>query len=357
MEKLLTLDEITLYPSELNNGYNRISNFNYGVTDSADNVTSLPIFTSPNPDIINEYNCEYFSKAGIRPVLPRTISLENRLNLCQVVFANFTLEEINENFLVRGKRASNTYFFISIDSLNGADINILNMAIQLKKVYGDQVVLMAGCIGNYKTYLSYSKAGIEYARVGCGSSSSVRTDKYGFYYPLGSLLIDIYSYRATSGIGLKHSKIVADGGINTPADIMKCFALGADYVMLGNQFATVLESAGQILQKKMNGSKAEFIKVDPSILNENDIKLLDLYRYYGGLTKNELQASLLGYSSVEDYLKDGVRHEDCERNLIKITCDLNTWLSNFYNCSSNAFILSNATNWEEFRTNVKYARI
>lgn len=355
MEKLLTLDEITLFPSELNNGYSNLSNFNYGVTNEADKISSLPIFTSPNPDIINENNCEYFSKAGIRPVIPRTVCLENRLNYCQYVFASFSIEEINENFLIRGKRSSNTYFFISIDNnLNGSDISILNISIQLKKVYGDQIIIMAGCIGNYKTYLQYSKAGIEYARVGCGSSSVVDSTKYGFYYPLASLIIDIFSYKSTSGVGLKCSKIVADGGINTPADIIKCMALGADYVMLGTQFATVLESAGQIYQKTTN---KEFIKVDPSILNEKDTEILKLYRYYRGLSSNEIQASNLGVR-LDDYMKSNIiKREDCEKRLIEITCNLSTWLNRFYDCSSNAFVLSNATNWSEFKKNSKYARI
>ena len=40
MEKLLELDDIILYPSELNNGY-QINKYNYGVLDDIDKISNL----------------------------------------------------------------------------------------------------------------------------------------------------------------------------------------------------------------------------------------------------------------------------------------------------------------------------
>jgi IMP dehydrogenase len=49
--------------------------------------------------------------------------------------------------------------------------------------------------------------------------------------------------------------LIADGGINTPADIAIALALGADSVMMGNFFARFSESPGEFLE--ING---EYVK-------------------------------------------------------------------------------------------------
>ena len=43
--------------------------------------------------------------------------------------------------------------------------------------------------------------------------------------------------------------VVADGGIRTSGDIVKCMAVGASAVMLGGVFAGTKESPGQLIQK------------------------------------------------------------------------------------------------------------
>ena len=83
MEKLLELEDIALYPSELNNGY-QVSKYNYGVLDELDKTTSLPIFTSPSDSVVDRNNWRVWSKEGIRPVLPRTENIDIRLDGCHI---------------------------------------------------------------------------------------------------------------------------------------------------------------------------------------------------------------------------------------------------------------------------------
>jgi IMP dehydrogenase len=66
--------------------------------------------------------------------------------------------------------------------------------------------------------------------------------------------------------------LIADGGINTPADIAIALALGADSVMMGNYFARFSESPGELLE--ING---ECVK---EYWMEGSRKAFNLRRYY-----------------------------------------------------------------------------
>ena len=66
--------------------------------------------------------------------------------------------------------------------------------------------------------------------------------------------------------------LIADGGINTPADIAVALALGADSVMMGNFFARFAESPGELLE--ING---EYVK---EYWMEGSRKAFNLRRYY-----------------------------------------------------------------------------
>ena len=58
------------------------------------------------------------------------------------------------------------------------------------------------------------------------------------------------------GVG---GKIIADGGITCPGDVSKAFGGGADFVMIGGQFAGHYESAGEIVER--DGKKYELFMV------------------------------------------------------------------------------------------------
>ena len=95
--------------------------------------------------------------------------------------------------------------------------------------------LMGGNIGNPYTYLLYDQAGFDFLRAGIGDGAGCLTScQLGTSYPYASLISEIseLKYRYHS-----HCKIIADGGMNSYSDIIKCLALGADYVMCGKLLA------------------------------------------------------------------------------------------------------------------------
>ena len=342
MEKLLELADIALVPAMTNNGNTQDKN-DFGVLDS-DGTVSLPIFTAPSDSIVGISNYKDWTKVGIKPILPRTLPIEQRLDGCQYIFAAFSKKEVDEHFLGRGKRVSQYQFHICIDSGNGHDSSLLQLAQRLKQMYSTQANIMAGNIGNAKIYPEYCKAGIDYVRVGMSTGSLVNPDKYGFYTPLASLLIDITGLKQTACVGLKLTKVVADGGIMTQSDILKCMALGADYVMCGRVFVKLIEASGS-LYRKIKGPEGKDVLegVSPDIVKTaTTIKELGLRRaYYGNTTIEENKSRFI----------------DAKTDWVEVNSSLPVWLSKLYDIFNYGFMMAGAKNWGEFKNNIRYGRI
>lgn len=358
MERLLSLDDIGLVPAQLNLGRQE-DKYDYSVKDPIDGTMSLPIFTSPMDSIVNESNWRIWQDSGIRPVLPRTTDIKVRLEGCEYIFAAFSLKEIQEHFL-SFKRNSSRWFRICIDSGNGHDIEVFNVSRDLRKIYGNQVNIMVGNIGYPKTYIDCCNAGVDYVRVGMTTGSLVDEDKYGFYYPMASMLLDIKGLKNTSLTGIKHAKIIADGGISNQVEILKAMALGADAVMCGRQFARLVEAAGTMYVRTKTASGEE---IDEPIsasevekMSRSDLKDHKVRRLYVGNTTYEVQARRDGYDDVHDWT--GKKKPcDARSELINVTGKLSSWLDETYDVFSYGFTMAGATKWDDFKTKINIARI
>ena len=86
-------------------------------------------------------------------------------------------------------------------------------------------------------------AGADIVKVGIGSGSVCTTRiKTGVGYPQLSSVIECAD--AAHGIG---GHIIADGGCNSSGDMVKAFAAGADFVMLGGMLAGHEECDGELV--------------------------------------------------------------------------------------------------------------
>ena len=357
MERLLEFIDIALIPAERNGG---VGKYNFAIQDELDRSTSLPIFTSPMDSVVSENNWRIWSDNGIKPILPRTTDLSIRLEGCQHIFAAFSLKEIQENFLGR-KRSSSMQFKVCIDPGNGHDTKIFELGKALKAMYGPQINLMGGNIGHPKTYSEYCKTGFDYVRLGMTGGSLVDQSSHGFHYPQASLIIDTLGVKNTSLAGLKHTKIISDGGIKSAVDILKAIALGADYVMIGREFAKLVEASGPILRKSEEGM-LEPIE-NPNIaatLSYDELKLSGFLRTYSASTSLEMQARRGGYEDIHDWLGvPGMKRNfsDARTEQVKVTQTLKMWLDQMYGIFNYGFTMCNAKDWETFKSNAKYVKI
>lgn len=366
MEKLLELKDIALIPAVVNNGYQG-EKLDYFITDRSE-VTgmarSLPIFTSPMEAIVDSINWKMWQDNGIKPILPRTEDLQTRLDACCYIFSAFSIQEVKTYFINQDKRGGRNQFHVCIDCGNGHDSGLIDLCHKLKQHYGQQMLIMVGNISFPETFINYSKAGIDYVRVGMTSGSLVDKNKHGFHYPMASLIHDICQVRSKACVGLKTPAIIADGGITEISDILKAVAVGADFVMIGGQFASLIEAAGTIYRRETNTKGEEMIEEvkNPENLlrmTQDELQTLDLERQYYGNTDPEIQAIRAGFDNFEEWKKQNprVKVSDTAWKWIKVDRSITDWISDFRDCVDYGFMMTNSTNWKDFKDRIKYGRI
>ncbi len=124
---------------------------------------------------------------------------------------------------------------ISIDVGHGHSKAVKNAANYIDHKYPYSTVI-AGSIVTKSAAQDYTQWGIDYARVGIGNGSACTTrDKTGIEVP------QIPAIQAVS----RRILTIADGGIEKPADVVKCLVAGADLVMVGKLFAGTEEAPGK----------------------------------------------------------------------------------------------------------------
>lgn len=122
--------------------------------------------------------------------------------------------------------------FLCIDVANGYGEYFVEF-VKLMRLKYPHTTLIAGNVvtGEMTEELILSGADIVKVGIGPGSVCTTRV-KTGVGYPQVSAIIECAD--AAHGLG---GHIIADGGCKTPGDVVKAFAAGADFVMLGGMFA------------------------------------------------------------------------------------------------------------------------
>ena len=121
---------------------------------------------------------------------------------------------------------------VCIDVANGYTQAFVNFIKNFREKY-PHVILMAGNVVTPEMTEELILAGVDIVKVGIGPGSVCTTRKMtGIGYPQLSAIIEC----ADAAHGLK-GHIIADGGCSVPGDIVKAFAAGADFVMLGSMLA------------------------------------------------------------------------------------------------------------------------
>ena len=118
----------------------------------------------------------------------------------------------------------------------------------MKRVRSDfpDKIIIAGNVATNEMTEALILAGADIVKVGIGPGSVCTTRKVaGVGYPQLSAISECAD--AAHGLG---GHVMADGGCNSPGDIAKAFAAGADFVMLGGMFAGHDESGGEIVESE-----------------------------------------------------------------------------------------------------------
>lgn len=310
----------------------------------------LPLFTAPMSSIINIENRTIFELNGINTIIPRNIDFKIRKEfIIKGCWVALSLKEF-EDCILNEKIETKEKIKVLIDIANGHMQIVYDFVSKAKHIYGKGIEIMIGNIANPETYVEVHRCGADYVRCsigtgrGCLSSSNV-----GVGYGMASLIDDIvqirnYMFTQEEIKKGQYPKIIADGGIRNYSDTIKALALGADYVMIGSLFASMLESCGEtflhdkiidnsIINEMYEEEKREFLRNNSNI-NKS---------FYGMSTK---KAQLLCHN---EKLKtsEGI---EC-----KLPCKytLKQWVDNFKDYLKSAMSYTNCKTLYEFRNNVK----
>ena len=163
-------------------------------------------------ELINQFALRYFST-----VYSMGISDADLFK-----FNNVYNSDIVNNFNIK----------VCIDVANGYTQSFVDFIKQFREDH-PSVLLMAGNVVTPEMTEELILAGVDIVKVGIGPGSVCTTRKMtGIGYPQLSAVIEC----ADAAHGLK-GHIIADGGCTVPGDIVKAFAAGADFVMLGGMLA------------------------------------------------------------------------------------------------------------------------
>ncbi len=130
--------------------------------------------------------------------------------------------------------------FIVIDAAHGHSMGVMNCLKMLKEKLPTLKVI-AGNVATKEGVRALHELGADGLRLGIGAGSICTTRIVaGVGVPQFSAVLECCEEALSLGI-----PTIADGGIRSSGDVVKCLAAGASSVMMGNMFAGVEESPGE----------------------------------------------------------------------------------------------------------------
>ncbi len=215
---------------------------------------------------------------------------------------------------------------ILVDIANGYSEQMTDMVSYLQK-HAPQLPVIAGNVATSDGARFLCDLGVNAIKVGIGPGSICSTRlKTGHGYPQLSAIIEC----AEIVKDYPDVKIIGDGGIKQPGDVLKALAAGADTVMAGSIFSKCREAAGK--------------------LYERDGKT---FRQYRGMASWQAQLERLDQ---DGGLKPGTCSEG-EVIEVEVTTTLQDLLSDYLGGVRSGFSYSGARTTTEFKRRAKLVKI
>lgn len=360
---------------------------------------NLPIFTAPMMTVVNEHNYRIYEENKINVIIPRTVQYKDRINfLKEGKWVAFSLKEFNKLFCLFGdndtsKWESNKEYKVLIDMADGHMHSLYKATFTAKHLADNfqyTLTIMVGNIGNPETYrwiCTHTK--VDYVRLAIGSGANcITTSNVGVHYPIATLVdeckqiknefegdIDYYE-PGTEYVDVKCIPyIVADGGIKNYKDINVALALGADYVMIGSLFGSLLESSADMIIESRDNAQY------PAVYDYESGKVVYYTNYdrkniniWNGNTEEEkrdfirstksLKKRLIGMSTKEaqiaiaraeeeprELTPDMLKTSEGIATFVDVKYTLKQWLENMMDYLKSGMSYCNCYTLEDFKNN------
>ena len=275
-------------------------------------VPRLPIVSSPMDTVTESAMAIKMLKMGGLGVIHRYNSIKEQALVVSDVFEdlhnenNFATAGIAAAVGVSGDyldRATALYDagarILCVDIAHGHHVLMKTALQELRDVFGDRVHLMAGNVATLEGFNDLADWGANSIRVGIGGGSICSTRiQTGHGMPtLQSIIECAHSDR--------DALLIADGGIRTSGDIVKCLAAGADLVMVGSLISGTDETPGDVYveqaSKNLDVSYTAIVDDDGTAKYvEYNTDLGRRYKKYRGMASKEAQVEWRGYQSSDE---------------------------------------------------------
>ena len=215
------------------------------------------------------------------------ISEQDFTKLCEIIDWKKTLQPINDKPILN---------WVCVDVANGYMQKIVEFCQKVREKYPD-VILIAGNVATREmTEELIINGKVDIVKVGIGPGSACLTRlKTGVGMPQLSCIIECAD--AAHGAG---GLIIADGGITCPGDMAKAFGGGADFVMVGGQFAGHDENPGEIVEENGEKFKLFYGMSSEHAMNKHYGKMEKYRSSEGRVIKIKYRGALV--NTVLDYL-------------------------------------------------------
>lgn len=288
LTEAICFDDVLLVPqhSDIN------SRKDINLTMSAGGLKlDLPVIAAPMDTVCGDEMAITLSEYGGLGVIHRYQPLKDQIGMISKVahFLHpvFGSIGITSDYMLDAKKLINAGALgICIDVANGHNQRAIDAVRNLKSEY--DIHVMVGNISTPRGFFDLVNAGADSIRVGIGGGSMCTTRIVtGHGLPTLQSIIDIENERRSNDV---KCAIIADGGIRNSGDMVKAFAAGADFVMIGSMLAGTKESPGEII----NGQKV-----------------------FRGMASKSAQEDSRGFISVVEGAETMIEYKGSVRNIIK----------------------------------------
>ena len=239
----------------------------------------LPVISSPMDTISEEDMAVAMASAGGLSIIHRYNTIEEQLDIVAKVHERNPDARVGAAIGVSGDYFDRAHALctsgvsvLCIDVAHGHHSLVRKALTELRNTFANSVHIMAGNVATLEAFDALAEWGADSIRVGIGGGSICSTRLVsGHGVPTLQSIFDCA--RTTYDV-----KIIADGGIQTTGDMVKAFAAGADFVMVGSLLAGTQETPGSVYQTN-NGEK---------------------YKIYRGMASRNAQRDYRGRSSTPE---------------------------------------------------------
>ncbi len=288
LQKTLSFDDVLIVPQKSDIKSRKEVDLTSEINDRK---FALPIISSPMDTVTGPTMATTMTNHGGFGIIHRYNSIKQQVDLLRQVPPNTAAAAIGvtDDFIERADALiKNGAFLLCIDVAHGHHTNVERAIKTLKDKFANRVSIMAGNVATAEAFADLQDWGSDVIRVGVGGGSICSTRiQTAHGVPTFHSVCDCNQVSDTAAM-------VADGGIKNAGDIVKCFAAGADFVMLGSLLAGTKESPGQVFQNAQ-GQK---------------------YKAYRGMASREAQVAWRGKTSSLEGVATTVPYKGSVSNIL-----------------------------------------